>query len=387
MTSPLSSKTKLEQSVVSSHLHTHRTFYQPHPLLKLPSSPSVCSLRQKYPNFSPPAILQRRTFLILSIIRSSCPPSHHWDSTLLVWIVSHWSVFQGGLGRGGIQSTSTSHWGSPGVSSWTAPLRYLHYITGSHHTSTWLILPLLRWWLTALSLISTRWSNGSCTHLRLPGRHLCMDERTSPIAQHDKDWTSCLPFHSNYTAWFHHPARFFYYYPINFGQKCWCNLWWPAALQGLHCKKIKPFLTEHAAQLLVKGPVVSRLDYSNALLAGLPENTIKPLQMIQNAASRLVFSEPKKSLCYTSLYFLSLATRYSSHQVQELMLAYRTATGSAPSYFHSLLQIYISSRSLRSASELRLVVPSQRGSKSLSRTFSFTIPGWWNDLPTPIRNY
>ncbi len=30
------------------------------------------------------------------------------------------------------------------------------------------------------------------------------------------------------------------------------------------------------------------------------------------------------------------------------------------------------------------MVPSQRGSKSLSRTFSFTIPGWWNDLPTPI---
>ncbi len=69
-----------------------------------------------------------------------------------------------------------------------------------------------------------------------------------------------------------------------------------------------------------------------------------------------------------------------------LMLAYRTTTGSAPSYFHSLLRIYIPSRSLRSASERRLVVPSQRGSKSLSRTFSFTIPGWWNNLPTPIRN-
>ncbi len=58
----------------------------------------------------------------------------------------------------------------------------------------------------------------------------------------------------------------------------------------------------------------------------------------------------------------------------------------AQHYFHSLLRIYIPSRSLRSASERRLVVPSQRGSKSLSRTFSFTIPGWWNNLPTPIRN-
>ncbi len=46
-----------------------------------------------------------------------------------------------------------------------------------------------------------------------------------------------------------------------------------------------------------------------------------------------------------------------------------------------LLQLAISA--LRSASERRLMVPSQRGSKSLSRTFSFTIPGWWNDLPHP----
>ncbi len=51
--------------------------------------------------------------LTLSIIRSSCPPSRHWNSTSLVWILSHWSVFQGGLGRGGIQSTSIGHWGSP----------------------------------------------------------------------------------------------------------------------------------------------------------------------------------------------------------------------------------------------------------------------------------
>ncbi len=68
------------------------------------------------------------------------------------------------------------------------------------------------------------------------------------------------------------------------------------------------------------------------------------------------------------------------------MLAYRTATGSAPSYFHSLMKIYIPSRSLRSTSERRLVVSSHRVTKSLSRTFSFTVPGWWNELPTPIRN-
>ncbi len=51
-------QTKLKQSAVSSHLHSHRTPNQLDPLLKLPSSPSVPSLRRKYPNFSSPAILQ-----------------------------------------------------------------------------------------------------------------------------------------------------------------------------------------------------------------------------------------------------------------------------------------------------------------------------------------
>ncbi len=151
-------------------------------------------------------------------------------------------------------------------------------------------------------------------------------------------------------------------------------------------RKIRPFLTEHAAQLLVQVLVFSRLDYCNALLAGLPSNTIKPLQMIQNAAARLVFNEPKRAHVtplFVSLHWLPVAARI---QFKTLMLAYRTTTGSAPVYFHSLLRIYIPSRSLISASERRLMVPSQRSSKSLSRTFSFTVPGRWNDLPIPIRN-
>ncbi len=95
---------------------------------------------------------------------SSDPPvhtlitGHRWDSTSLVWILSHWSVFQGCLGRGGIQSTSIGHRGSPGIGSWTPPLLHIHYITGSHHTGVWLLLLLVHRWHTALSLISTRWS-------------------------------------------------------------------------------------------------------------------------------------------------------------------------------------------------------------------------------------
>ncbi|KAI2646674.1 hypothetical protein H4Q32_029396 [Labeo rohita] len=112
-------------------------------------------------------------------------------------------------------------------------------------------------------------------------------------------------------------------------------------------RKIRPFLTEQATQLLVQALVISRLDYCSALLA-----------------ARIKF--------------------------KTLMLAYTSTTGSAPAYLLSLLPIYTPSRTLRSASERRLIVPSQRGTKSLSRTFSYTVPGWWrmifpllSGMPTP----
>ncbi len=62
---------------------------------------------------------------------------------LRTWGRSICSKAQGELGRGSIHRTSTGHWGSSGIGSWTPPLLHIHYITGSHHTSTWFLIPLL----------------------------------------------------------------------------------------------------------------------------------------------------------------------------------------------------------------------------------------------------
>ncbi len=148
---------------------------------------------------------------------------------------------------------------------------------------------------------------------------------------------------------------------------------------------ITPSMSEQAAQLLVQALVLSRLDYCNALLAGLPACTIKPLQLIQYAAARVVFNEPKKAHVtppFIRLHWLPIAAHI---KFKVLMFAYKTTTGAAPIYLNLLVQTYAPSRSLRSASERCLVVPSQRGTKSLSRTFSWTVPSWWNDLPISIR--
>ncbi len=93
--------------------------------------------------------------------------------------------------------------------------------------------------------------------------------------------------------------------------------------------------------------------------------------MLQHDWSSAISKGPMSHL-FISLHWLTVAARI---KFKTLMLAYRT--GSAPSYFHSLMTIYI---------ERRLMVLSQRGTKSRFRTFSFTVSGWWNELPTPIQN-
>ncbi|KAG5271158.1 hypothetical protein AALO_G00176540 [Alosa alosa] len=98
-------------------------------------------------------------------------------------------------------------------------------------------------------------------------------------------------------------------------------------------------------------------DYCNALLTGLPACAVKPLQMIQNAAARLVYNQPKKGTCYPlliQLHWLPMAARI---KFKSLTLAYKVVSGSAPTYLNALIQTYTTSRPLRSSDERRLALP------------------------------
>ncbi len=166
-----------------------------------------------------------------------------------------------------------------------------------------------------------------------------MDERTSPAAQPGKDWASCLPCHSNSTVRLHHPARFIKNDSIKFRLIIDNQLTFNdhIAKTVRSRRKIRPFLTEHASQLLIQTLVISWLDYCNALLPGLPACAIKPLQMIKNTAARLVFNEPESAHVTPLFIFLHRPPFVAFIKFNTLMLAYRTATDSAPFYLNSLL--------------------------------------------------
>ncbi len=141
-------------------------------------------------------------------------------------------------------------------------------------------------------------------------------------------------------------------------------------------KKIRPFLSENASQLLVQALVLSRLDYCNALLAGLPASSVKPLQLIQNTAARFICNEPKRmhiTPLFINLHWLPIAARIKIQGINVCLQNHNWLYTPSPKFITSdLCALY------------KLALPSQRGTKSLSQTFK-NVPSWWNDLPNSIR--
>ncbi|XP_036409823.1 uncharacterized protein LOC118795431, partial [Megalops cyprinoides] len=143
-------------------------------------------------------------------------------------------------------------------------------------------------------------------------------------------------------------------------------------------RRICPFLTTYSTQLLVQASMLYRLDYCNALLAGLPACTIQPLQLIPNAAARLIYNLPKFScvtLLLRSLHWLPIEARI---RFKTLTLTF----SAVPTYLQDLIQPYAPARQLRSATSGRLTPPTigTKGPRSSQLRFFGIAPQWWNEL-------
>ncbi|XP_055765588.1 uncharacterized protein LOC129841365 [Salvelinus fontinalis] len=154
-------------------------------------------------------------------------------------------------------------------------------------------------------------------------------------------------------------------------------------------RRVRPCLTQEAAQVLIQALVISRLDYCNSLLAGLPACAIKPLQLIQNAAARLVFNLPKFSHVtplLRSLHWLPVEARI---RYKTMVLAYGAVRGTAPPYLQALIRPYTQTRALRSStSGLLASLPLRKYSSrsAQSKLFAALAPQWWNKLPHDARS-
>ena len=131
--------------------------------------------------------------------------------------------------------------------------------------------------------------------------------------------------------------------------------------------------------------MTSRLDYCNALLGGCPASLINRLQLVQNAAARVLTRTRKYdhiTPILSSLHWLPVKYRID---YKLLLLTYKALNGLAPMYLTSLLTRYNPSRSLRSQNSGLLVVPRISKSTKGGRAFSYLAPKLWNSLPDSVR--
>ena len=150
--------------------------------------------------------------------------------------------------------------------------------------------------------------------------------------------------------------------------------------------RIRSYLTPETAKLLLHAFVTSKLDYCNSLLYGVPKYQILRLQRIQNVAARLVTATSRYdhiSPVLKQLHWLPVAQRI---KFKILLLTYKALKDCAPSYIKDLLQPYVPTRCLRSASHNLLKKPRYNLQSFGARAFSVAAPTLWNSLPLELRN-
>ncbi|KAF7710058.1 hypothetical protein HF521_008930, partial [Silurus meridionalis] len=143
-------------------------------------------------------------------------------------------------------------------------------------------------------------------------------------------------------------------------------------------------LSIYDAEKLIHAFMTSRIDYCNALLGGCPASLINKLQLVQNAAARVLTRSKKYdhiTPILSSLHWLPVKFRLD---YKLLLLTYKALNGLAPMYLSSLLTRYNPPRSLRSQNSGLLVVRRMAKSTKGGRTFSHLAPKLWNSLPDSV---
>ncbi len=149
--------------------------------------------------------------------------------------------------------------------------------------------------------------------------------------------------------------------------------------------ELQPMLSKSNAEMLIHVFMTSRLDYCNALLGGCSTRLINKLQMVQNAAARVLTRTRKYdhiSPVLSTLYWLPI--KHCIH-FKILLITYKGLKGLAPQYLSELLSHYSPSRPLCSQNSGHLIIPRISKSTTRSRSFSYLAPKLWNNLPNTVR--
>ena len=136
-------------------------------------------------------------------------------------------------------------------------------------------------------------------------------------------------------------------------------------------------------EMLVLGLVTSHLDYSNAILYGLPEVDIQKLQHVQNCVAKLILEKNKYDSsvgALKELHWLPITLRIN-HKI--LSFTHNCIQGKAPKYLQDPLTFCKGGRQgLRSANNgITLKQPRTKYKTFANRSFSCAAPKLLDELP------
>ena len=148
--------------------------------------------------------------------------------------------------------------------------------------------------------------------------------------------------------------------------------------------KIRSFLSTDAANKLALSLILSRLDYCNFLLAGLPDNKLNKFQRIQNHAARLLPQSRHESATtlLRTLHWLPVKARI---QYKIACLWFQCIYQNSMPPYISDLHLYCPSRTLRSLDTSLLTVPRFPLETFGKKSFSVFEPTVWSSLPLSLR--
>ena len=150
--------------------------------------------------------------------------------------------------------------------------------------------------------------------------------------------------------------------------------------------ELRNVLSKHTTKSLVYAIVSSHMDYCNSVMAGLPMETLKPLQRIQNLAAKLVCRRnclDSATETLKSLHWLNIEDRIL---FKVLCIVYRCVNKQGPDFLNEMFNMKETTQTLTSNNQNYLDILVTKCKSYGDRAFSVLGVRVWNMLPLDIRN-
>ncbi len=159
-----------------------------------------------------------------------------------------------------------------------------------------------------------------------------------------------------------------------------------AYAQLYNISKVRRYLDQKTAEILIHSLVHSHIDYCNSLLIGVPKYLIKKMQMVQNTAARILWRVRKHDPITPTLKMLHWLPVAYRIKFKVCVITFYALHNIGPEYIRDMLTIRDSEYNLRSMDTITLQVPRSKFKTLGDRAFYVAAPREWNSLPSDLRS-